>query len=83
MRTKNPSQNDFKLKNEVFMSKWKLQFYANYFFDPKTYMQSHILGRWACQMSLEQLLLQLAKGWRYTTPLKMENSIENANFEQV
>ena len=65
------------------MSRLKLRFYANYFFDPKTYMQSHILGRGACQMSLEPLLLQLAKGWRYTTQLKMENSIENANFEQV
>ena len=65
------------------MSQLKLHFYANYFFDPKTYMQRHILGRGACQMSLIPLLLQLAKGWRYTTPLKMENSIENANFEQV
>ena len=43
-------------------------------FDPKTCMQSHILGRGACQMS---------KGWRYTTQFKMEFSIENATFEQV
>ena len=47
---------------------WKLSF------DPKTCMQSHILGRGACQMS---------KGWRYTTQFKMEFSIENATFEQV
>ena len=65
------------------MSQLKLHFYANYFFDPKTYMQRHILGRGACQMSLEPLLLQLAKWWCYSAPLKMANSIENANFEQV
>ena len=52
------------------MSQLKLYFYAKKKSDPKTYMQSHILGRGACQMSLEPLLLQLAKGWRYTTPLK-------------
>ena len=45
MRTKNADQNDFKLKNEVFMSQLILQFYASYSFAPSTYKQSHFFTK--------------------------------------
>ena len=53
-------------------------------FSHDTCMQSHILDRGACQISLKPLLLQIVKWWRYNTQLKIkfQTCIAQALFDR-